>query len=115
METMGAATGEVVTAGMNQRQRCNTLTLPLAKIINAGLKKGQSLQPFANGTRFDPTVGSSSNLMAALTKRNSTTKGNSTGTASLPTFTGAASPSRRWTSELLGVAVMSTVLLVGSI
>lgn len=41
---------------MNQRQRCSNVALPLAKMINAGLKEGQTLLPFANGTRADPTI-----------------------------------------------------------
>lgn len=57
MESMGAGIGEVIIAGLNQRDRCNTLTLPLAKAINIGLKAGESLPPFANGTAQDPTLG----------------------------------------------------------
>jgi len=41
---------------MNQRQRCNNITMRLAKQANAGLGEGQTLLPFANGTRADPTV-----------------------------------------------------------
>lgn len=56
MEQMGAAVGEVPLAGMNQRQRCLGLTTNLAKRINQGLGEGQTLLPFANGTRVDPTI-----------------------------------------------------------
>lgn len=56
MEQMGAAVGEVPLAGMNQRQRCLSLTTNLAKRINQGLGQGQTLLPFANGTKVDPTI-----------------------------------------------------------
>ncbi|KUJ06636.1 alpha/beta-hydrolase [Mollisia scopiformis] len=111
IETMGAGVGEVVIAGMNQRQRCNTLTLPLAKVANAGLKAGETLQPFANGTRADPTLGDASlNVTAASSKMS-----NLTGTASSPKFTGAASSSGLWMNEFLALsiaAIVSALLLM---
>lgn len=56
MELMGAAVGEVPLAGMNQRQRCLSLSLPLSKRINQGLGANQTMPAFANGTRADPTL-----------------------------------------------------------
>lgn len=56
VEKMGAALGEVPLAGMNQRQRCLGLSTGLAKRINQGLGQNQTLLPFANGTRPDPTL-----------------------------------------------------------
>jgi len=56
MESVGNGIGERIEAGMNQRQRCNNITMRLAKQANAGLNEGQTLLPFANGTRVDPTV-----------------------------------------------------------
>lgn len=56
LELMGAANGEVPISGMNQRQRCLSLTLPLAKRMNIGLQKGETLPAFANGSRTDPTA-----------------------------------------------------------
>lgn len=56
MEQMGAAVGEVPLAGMNQRQRCLSMTLPLSKRIIQNLGAGQTLPAFANGTRQDPTL-----------------------------------------------------------
>ncbi|KAE8440962.1 hypothetical protein EG329_006151 [Mollisiaceae sp. DMI_Dod_QoI] len=114
METVGAGIGEIVIAGLNQRQRCNTLTLPLAKISNAGLQKGQTLQPFANGTRADPTLGDAGSANVMASSMNSA-QGNVTGSATPPKFTGAAPPSRRWVSELLlvgMVALVSALLMV---
>lgn len=71
MEVMGARKDEVVVAGLNHRQRCQSLVLPLAKTINAGTPAGGALPPFANGTRVDPTlgVGLVGNSSAGATKR----------------------------------------------
>ncbi|KAJ4386119.1 hypothetical protein N0V93_009011 [Gnomoniopsis smithogilvyi] len=63
MEQMGAAVGEIPIVGMNQRQRCLSLTLPLAKRINQGLGANQTLPPFANGTAVDPTAVVLQNIM----------------------------------------------------
>lgn len=63
MEQMGSAVGEVPLAGMNQRQRCLSLTLPLSKRINQGLGANQTLPPFANGTAVDPTAVVLQNIM----------------------------------------------------
>lgn len=102
METMGAGIGEIVIAGMNQRQRCNTLTLPLAKVMNAGLQAGQTLQPFANGTRADPTLGDSLNVTAS-------SSGDKTGTA---TFTGAASSRVEYRYATFSVSIFALVSAV---
>lgn len=56
MEQMGQAVGEVPLAGMNQRQRCLSMTLNLSKRIIEGLGANQTLPAFANGTRTDPTL-----------------------------------------------------------
>lgn len=56
MEQMGAAAGEAALAGLDQRQRCLTFTTGLAKRINLGLGANETLPPFANGTRTDPTL-----------------------------------------------------------
>lgn len=56
MEQMGAGVGEITVAGMNQRQRCLSLTTPLSKRINLGLGANQTLPAFANNTRIDPTL-----------------------------------------------------------
>ncbi|CZR69022.1 uncharacterized protein PAC_18923 [Phialocephala subalpina] len=114
IETMGNGIGEQVIAGMNQRQRCNTLTLPLAKIVNAGLKEGQTLQPFANGTRADPTLGdavtvngtSSMNLQGAAMNG---TNGNLTGTVMPPKFTGATASNRGSLKDVISVGILALV------
>lgn len=56
MEQMGAAVGEVLLNGLNQRQRCLSQTLNFSKRINLGLGANQTVPPFANGTRADPTL-----------------------------------------------------------
>lgn len=56
MEATGEGMGELEPAGMNQRHRCISITMPISKAINAGLKKGQTLLPFANGTAKDVTL-----------------------------------------------------------
>lgn len=56
METMGEAVGEVNVAGLNQRQRCISLTLQFVKGVNRGVGTGDILLPFANGTAVDPTL-----------------------------------------------------------
>lgn len=56
LETVGAGLGEVVVEGLNQRQRCLGVVLPLAKAVALGLKEGEDLPVFANGTRDDPTL-----------------------------------------------------------
>lgn len=69
MEEMGNAIGEVPIAGMNQRQRCLSLTTELAKRINLNLGEGQKLPAFANGTREDPTLAALDNSSgSALTQ-----------------------------------------------
>ncbi|MBW0516732.1 hypothetical protein O181_056447 [Austropuccinia psidii MF-1] len=55
MEKMGQGLDETVVNGMNQRKRCLCLTTNLAKRINVGLGKNETLPPFANGTKPDPT------------------------------------------------------------
>ncbi|KAK6581002.1 hypothetical protein PZA11_006490 [Diplocarpon coronariae] len=56
MEVMGAGIGEITPGGLNQRQRCGQLIIPIAKATIAGLKEGQTLPPFANGIGTDPTL-----------------------------------------------------------
>lgn len=58
METTGHGIGESTLAtGMTQRQRCVKLIMPISKAMNAGLKEGEVLPPFANGTLAkDPTL-----------------------------------------------------------
>jgi carboxylesterase type B len=78
MEQMGNATGEVPLSGMNQRQRCLSLTTPLSKRINLGLGEGQALPIFANGTRTDPTeaaLGSSNDSALSLVAHSRTSDG----------------------------------------
>jgi hypothetical protein len=119
METMGAGIGEVTIAGLNQRQRCNSLVLPLAKANNAGLKKGQTLQPFANGTRSDPTLLSTSIVSASALmdedtpdmntiikgeeNTNVSTAGNGTGSTSPLKVTGGSTSSRRYSLSAVSV------------
>ncbi|MBW0545653.1 hypothetical protein O181_085368 [Austropuccinia psidii MF-1] len=55
MEKMGQGLNETTLNGLNQRERCLCLTTSLAKRINLGLSKGETLPPFANGTKADPT------------------------------------------------------------
>ncbi|KAK0123832.1 hypothetical protein ONS95_008826 [Cadophora gregata] len=111
MEVMGKGQGEVVLAGMDQRARCLGLVLPLSKRVNVGLKEGESLPPFANGTRVDPTLGVVMGNVSFTTRggngmatngmtahgmapnemaTNSTVRGTATSTAPQATFTGAA-------------------------
>ena len=86
METVGS---ETAVAGLNQRQRCITLTLPLSKRINAGLGANQTLQPFANGTRVDPTILSLNASSSNSSVGNSAAKSNATHTgANASSFTG---------------------------
>lgn len=79
MEKMGEAIGEVPLAGMNQRQRCLTLTQNFSKRINLGLGEGEVLPAFANGTKTDLallTVQSEAGLEGAVgnaTENNGTT------------------------------------------
>lgn len=56
LEAMGSGLNEVEIAGLNQRQRCVGVTLPLAKAVALGLGEGEVLRPFANGTKTDPTL-----------------------------------------------------------
>lgn len=56
LETVGSGLGEVTVAGFNQRQRCLSVVLPLAKAVALGLGEGGVLSTFANGTREDPTL-----------------------------------------------------------
>lgn len=67
MEAVGKGLNETVIAGMNQRQRCDAITLRLTKQNNANLKAGQTLAPFANGTRVDPTLAGSGKTLVGTT------------------------------------------------
>lgn len=58
MEIVGA---EPPTAGMTQRQRCRGITGMMGKGKVAALKAGQTLAPFANGTRMDPVLACGTN------------------------------------------------------
>lgn len=69
MEQMGQAVGEVPIAGMNQRQRCLSLTTNLSKRINLGLGANQTLPAFANGTRADPTLVALNGAPAAVANK----------------------------------------------
>ena len=115
MEIMGRGEGEVVVGGMDQRMRCNELVLPLSKAANAGLRQGESLQPFANGTRMDPTLGlgrGNGTVVASganQTATNGTKQGNSTSTAPQSTFTGAA---RRFEAgnTAIGCSIVASII-----
>lgn len=80
MEKMGAAVGEVLLNGLNQRQRCLSRMLNYAKRINIGLGANQSVPPFANGTRTDPTL--------AVLQTSSNTTNNTNGGAGSSTACG---------------------------
>lgn len=54
--TMEVVGREAATAGQTQTQRCRGLTGTLTKSKVAALKAGQTLAPFANGTRMDPVL-----------------------------------------------------------
>lgn len=72
MEVVGAGLGEVTIAGLNQRQRCVGLMMPLAKAVALGLSEGDTLPAFANGTRTDPTLavlGSSGNTTVSTSAK----------------------------------------------
>lgn len=58
MEQMGQGIGETPLNGLNQRQRCLTLTVNFSKRINLGLAAGDTLPPFANNTRTDEALAS---------------------------------------------------------
>ncbi|KAH9214698.1 Alpha/Beta hydrolase protein, partial [Leptodontidium sp. 2 PMI_412] len=111
MEVMGQGVGEVLLAGLGQRASCNGPVLPLSKAVNAGLREGQMLLPFANGTKADPTISVGVPVNGAVSSESETIKsgnwtvnngnrngtvtsgdgrGNSTGTAPNATFTGVA-------------------------
>ncbi|PVH71708.1 alpha/beta-hydrolase, partial [Cadophora sp. DSE1049] len=117
MEVMGRGEGEVALGGMDQRTRCNGLVLPLSKAANAGLREGETLQPFANGTRLDPTAGVSGGNGTVVTvsgngtATNETGIGNSTGTAPKMTFTG---PAGRFEAEkgAISVLVLASTMLI---
>ena len=122
MEVMGRGEGEVVLAGMDQRTRCNELVLPLSKAANAGLREGESLLPFANGTRMDPTTGIGRGNATVLssgggngdgseTATNCTGTGYSTSTAPKATFTGAAGRFEAG-KELAGVFILIGAMFV---
>lgn len=56
LEVMGAGIDEVEVEGLNQRTRCVAHMLSLSKAVAEGLSEGETLPPFANGTREDPTL-----------------------------------------------------------
>lgn len=56
LEVVGSGIGEVKIEGLDQRRRCVGVTLPLSKAVALGLSEGETLPPFANGTREDPTL-----------------------------------------------------------
>ncbi|KAL3424241.1 triacylglycerol [Phlyctema vagabunda] len=56
MEIVGQGLGEIEIAGLNQRQRCIGLIMPLSKAVAIGLQAGETIPPFANGTATDPTL-----------------------------------------------------------
>ncbi|KAG0145017.1 hypothetical protein CROQUDRAFT_133991 [Cronartium quercuum f. sp. fusiforme G11] len=56
MEVVGTGIGEVSIAGLNERQRCVGLMMPLAKAVALNLPEGGVLPGFANGARTDPTL-----------------------------------------------------------
>lgn len=101
METVGMAKGEIKVNGMGQRERCVGLTMPISKAINAGLKRGQTLLPFANGTKADVTL-------AVLGERkgsgNGTTIGSGNGVGTPRTSTNGA-------EVLLGSWVVSSFVV----
>ncbi|PSN73046.1 alpha/beta-hydrolase [Corynespora cassiicola Philippines] len=80
MEKMGESDGEVPIAGMKQRERCVSLSTNMAKRVNLGLREGQALPAFANGTRADPTLAvlSGNGTVAASVATNVTTTVNGT-------------------------------------
>jgi hypothetical protein len=102
METVGA---EVARAGLNQRQRCITLTLPLSKRINAGIGANQTLPPFANGTMVDLTVASLNTSSSYSNLNTSAPKNSATPTSASTTIsTGAGN---------INIAAINTVFLAG--
>ncbi|KAG4438236.1 hypothetical protein IFR05_006264 [Cadophora sp. M221] len=130
MEIMGQGLGEVVLAGLDQRSRCNGLVLPLSKAINAGLKEGASLLPFANGTRVDPTLSSAVPVNMTVSSEGEAVKsgygmmasenatvtsgngrGNSTSTAPKVTFTGDAG---KHGVEKWGLSISVSVLVLAA-
>ncbi|KAH7374143.1 Alpha/Beta hydrolase protein [Cadophora sp. MPI-SDFR-AT-0126] len=118
MEVMGSGIDEVVLDGMDQRTRCNELVLPLSKAINAGLRERQSLLPFANGTRMDPTVGVGGGNVALAkssdrneTATNGTGRGYPTSAAPKAIFTGAAGRCEVGKGLINGLVLFNTILI----